>query len=81
MQARSELEVLCVRQIENEPENDLNENLVLFSEATSEEKLPLSSGEFGFITLRILGVASTSSPITILPCFETSVAAIRNQET
>lgn len=79
MQLRSELVVLCVRQSEeNEPENDLNEKVLLFSETTSEEILPVSSCRFGFTTLRTLGVASTSSSpvIVILPNFETSSAAI-----
>jgi hypothetical protein len=53
--------LLCLRQSEEkDPENDLNENVLLFSEATREEILPLSF-KLGFITFKTLGVTSTSS--------------------
>jgi hypothetical protein len=79
MQLRSErvvLVLLCLRQSEGkDPENDLNEYVLLFSDATRDEILPLPPSEFRFTTLRTFGVASASSSSAILLCIEIFEAA------
>lgn len=57
---------LCPCQSEvKDPENDLNENALLFPDVARDEVLRDSS-EVGFITLKTRGVVSASSSLNIL---------------
>ena len=70
------LVLLFLRQSEeNDPENDLKENVLLFSDATCDEILPVPSSESAFTTLRTLGVVSASSSSIIMVYLDISGTA------